>query len=161
LVSKDSSYNYKPYEKDIALAYGWNTENDSYFATSGDKFNLTYSKIYYENQLENFHSYSTSYQKNFYINEKNSITGDASVYLYGNESETSLTTRSQLDFQYNYQVFDNYANKDNFFQKARLYYKLAPSYSQDYSYKANEVGFLFDSKELGIVKLSLTHWSPL
>lgn len=153
------------------LSYGWNTENDTYFATTGDRLNINYDKtLYNQNFLSNSESnsqesYQATYSRRFLISNENSIrlagTGYTSVYkdLY-RDSKLNFFNPT---FEFNHQLVDTPLNKNNLIQKAKVYFNLSPIYTfasdNAVSYQQQEFGVLMDSKKLGIIKLFLTHWS--
>lgn len=155
----------------IDLSYGWNTENDTYFATKGDRLNINYNKtLYNQNFLSNSEgdsqeSYQATYSRRFLISNENSIRLDGTGYtsVYKDLNSDSKLNFFKPTFEFNHQLIDTPSNKNNLIQKAKIYFNLSPIYTfasdNAVSYNQQEFGVLMDSKKLGIIKLFLTHWS--
>lgn len=163
--SNDSLYSSS--SNSIDLAYGWSTENDTYFATTGEKFSLSYNKTLYSQDDDTQESYQSSYSKRFLLSSKSSVrlalAGYTSIYknLY-NDSRLSYINPTA---EYSYQFIDSTTDKSSFIQRAKFYYSISSikTFATDYpvSYQHQELGFLMDSKKFGIIKLFLTNWSLL
>ena len=151
--------------KTHTMSYGWNTEDDVYFATTGDKFQVNYSEAFSQNtklsDMQMIH-----YEKNFRLSNAHSFLLGGRVFGHKANYEydgcvNCYSVNSAFDLKYNYQLFEEYQNKEKWFQRGKLYYGLSPSFSESYNFVTHEVGFVFDSKNLGIIKISLSLWNLL
>jgi|JI10StandDraft_1071094.scaffolds.fasta_scaffold36263_3 outer membrane protein assembly factor BamA len=146
----------KTYESEsTSINYGWNSEDDTYFATEGSRLNLGFTK--YPTQDSGFDYFALNFQKNWNWNRKHILTlgtyegfEDFSEKVLGKFGSRTL-------FKYGYQ-FDS--NVDADINKGRWYFGVNPSYSSiqgtDLSW---ETGVLLEHKKYGILKLSFTNWS--
>lgn len=138
-----------------SIDYGWNSEDDSYFATEGSRFNFGFTK--YPIQESFYDYYAINFQKNWNVNRKH-------IYTLGAfQSDTDFTVGvlgkvgQNSNFKYAYQ-FEPKENLD--ISRGRWYFGINPSYSSLVGVDASwETGVILEHKKLGILKFSFTNWS--
>jgi len=145
----------RPWESEShSIDYGWNSEDDTYFATEGSRFNFGFTK--YPTQKYYSDYYSVNFQKNWNWSRKHVFTlGSYQGITNFSDSEVGkLGTRTL--FKYGYQFDSQTAD----IVRGRWYFGINPNYSSiggaDLSW---DTGFLLEHKKYGILKLSFTNWS--
>ncbi len=146
------------------IGYGWNSENDSYFATTGSKFGLSYGVSKgndgpYSNDSE---KYKLDFKETWSFDTKKSIslgvdfTRSEYKSPYGWPENYSQHLIGNV--RYNYQIKNSNTGSVH---RARWYIEAQPSsFDNGSSFYKNYInvgtGILLDTKLFGVVKLSLT-----
>jgi len=163
-----SIYNVKSYDDSTGLIekkreersgykfnYGWDSEDDSYFPTDGSRFDLTYFKW---NDRDDKGQLKTNFKKNWAWDAKNIFAVNLGYLLglnqyYYHDQKIGMewnyqirrgeTSRSITDLRFNLNAYITRSISDSMFFS---------------SFKTIETGLLFDTKDFGIIRLSLVRF---
>lgn len=159
---KDNSsvYTSNSYYRSLDIEYGWDTENDIYFATEGDKLSLTFNKKYFEGDRLTRESLVLNYKRNYFLVDKHSLSSNVQLRFYELYDENKhYRLNTDLDLTYNYQFMNKSLDSNDKIRKGKVYYAVSPSrYGNNRTTLSHSAGVLLDSKFLGIVNLSLSYW---
>lgn len=129
------------------LNYGWNSEDDTYFPTEGSLFETTY----YRSEYGGGGSANTSFKQNWLVSSKNIIAlhlDDTFIPDFNNYHDVGL------GLEWAHQQRRNQTGSN--ITDARFYLMPKVSYNSnsDYWNESAEFGYVMDTKNLGVIKLT-------
>ena len=133
------------------LTYGWNSEDDVYFATQGSKFDLLYSR---SRRIEGTDFLNLNYKKNWMLSSKHLLLGTLGSSFTSDSLSSTLVVTPGLQYVYQPRRFQS--GKDvtdlRFFVGNEAYLS---DYTTTSSFTNFKAGVLFNSKTFGIVQLNV------
>lgn len=171
-VSKEiSKYSYVNFGEDTSThkgsintvrdtyTYGWNSEDDSYFPTTGSKFNFGFTKT--ERPQDKIVTYIEDYfflgwNKTWLLAPNHTFTFAGGSVEYRDDVAEQGNNKYNGTFQYGYQLKNGIESE---IQRSRIYVGMSPAWS---SFQGTSVdvstGIQLEHKKLGILKFGLTWW---
>lgn len=150
------------------LSYGWNSEDDSYFPTQGEKFNVG---VFNERSLDSdsiyqAKGYDATYRHNWLLKESNLFVFKFNFSQKDSFSFSGPSRWYAIPLQYAY-IFSH--NSKSNIHRSRAFLELAPNFfenpADDGVYKTQALltsaGYTLEHKRLGIIRFYIGYWSNL
>lgn len=166
---------YKFYDQTVQGQYGWSTEDDQVFPTSGSQFNLIYSKSFNRYTLNGSESESfastfatIAYNAHLQLDQAHMLTFNVGSPQNFNDSPFKTKVSSDqipLSVRYSYDVFRNRKSKS--LSDLRLYFESGVGgtlgYGSNKGFRladgawASKLGSIMEFRDFGNVGLSFTY----
>ncbi|MBL7557703.1 MAG: hypothetical protein JNM24_17875 [Bdellovibrionaceae bacterium] len=158
---ENSKETYSHTKIEDSVTYGWNSEDDSYFASSGSKFALSYVMTQPEpgdfySSVEDRSFQKVYFKKNWTLAPKNFFSISSDIYRL-NGSRTP-EYQSNSSFLYSYQLKDRLNGVGS---RSRLFFDVNPIAGEYYSTVNYSTGYMTEFAGFGFLKLGLTYWGSL
>lgn len=144
-----------------SITYGWNSEDDSYFSTSGSRFSLSYSLEHQQISTNSYLNQDRSYQylffkKNWALAPKNYVSISSNIYQLNDLTTPEYQSNSSL--LYSYQLKDRLNGLGS---RSRVFFNVNPIANKDFSTVNLGAGYITEFAGFGLLKLGLTYWGNM
>ncbi len=149
----------------LSFNYGWNTEDNIYFATEGSKFESTHGRKLTDGPLDRESSYTQfEGKKNFLISPKNVLSPSLAGYCFVFD-EPGAICRESLNYavglEWGHDIRRNFFESPNSISDARFTLKPSLEYYLPSTRPIHKLdaGLIVQTKNWGLIKLNAYYWS--
>jgi outer membrane protein assembly factor BamA len=144
-----------------SITYGWNSEDDTNFSTSGSRFALSYSEEHQQSLTDSYINNDRSYEylffkKNWSLAPKNYLSLSSNIYRFNDLIAPEVQSNSSL--LYSYQLKDRLNGLGS---RSRLFVDVNPIATKDFSTVNFRAGYITEFAGFGLLKLGLTYWGNM
>ncbi|OYZ23060.1 MAG: hypothetical protein B7Y39_06765 [Bdellovibrio sp. 28-41-41] len=151
------------------FSYGWNSEDDSYFPTQGEKFSVGFSKLRFFDMFmpTRTYGYDTNYRHNWLASKSNLFVFKFNFNQQDSGNSSAPSRWYSVPFQYAY-IFS--PNLKSGVLRSRAFLEVSPNFfelpvnNDEVQYAKSlltSVGYTMEHRSLGILRLYLGYWSSL